>query len=110
MKFTTIRPLYDRVLVKRSEADKTTAGGIIIPENAKEKPVRGEVLAVGIGKLLKDGTTRPLEVKPGDVVLFGKWSPTEVEIDGEQLVIVREEDLLGVFDLSSEPSFVGGTQ
>jgi chaperonin GroES len=92
-KFT---PLHDRVLVRRIEESETTAGGIIIPETAKDKPQEGEVIAVGKGKIGEDGKLRPLELKDGDRVLFGKYSGTEIKIDGEELVIMREEEVLGV--------------
>ncbi len=91
-----IRPLADRVVVKRTKEEEKTKGGIIIPDSAKEKPVEGVVIAVGNGKTLKDGKTRPLDVKAGDVVLFGKYSGTEVKLDGEEHVILREDDLLAV--------------
>jgi chaperonin GroES len=91
-----IRPLADRVVVKRTKEEEKTKGGIIIPDSAKEKPVEGVVIAVGSGKALKDGKTRPLDVKAGDVVLFGKYSGTEVKLDGEEHVILREDDLLAV--------------
>ena len=90
------RPLHDRVLVRRIEAEEKTAGGIIIPENAKEKPSEGEIISVGSGARAEDGTITPLDVKAGDRVLFGKWSGTEVKIDGEDLLIMKESDLLGV--------------
>ena len=95
MKF---RPLHDRVLVKRVEQNEKTAGGIIIPDTAKEKPMEGEILAVGTGARQEDGTVIPLEVKAGDKVLFGKWSGTEVKVDGEDLLIMKESDLLGVIE------------
>ncbi len=91
-----IRPLHDRVLVKRMEEERTTAGGIVIPDNATEKPVRGEVLAIGTGKILENGTVRPLDVKVGDKVLFAKYSGTEVKLDGQELLVMREEDIMGV--------------
>ncbi|MCC6557175.1 MAG: co-chaperone GroES [Polyangiaceae bacterium] len=91
-----IRPLQDRLVVKRLEGETKTKGGIIIPDTAKEKPIEGRVVAVGNGKVLKDGTVRPLEVKVGDVVLFGKYSGTEVKIDGEEHVLIREDDVLAV--------------
>lgn len=91
-----IRPLQDRIVVKRLEGEAMTKGGIIIPDSAKEKPIEGRVVAVGNGKLLKDGKVRPLEVKVGDVVLFGKYSGTEVKIDGEDHVLIREDDVLAV--------------
>jgi chaperonin GroES len=93
MKF---RPLHDRVVVKRLEEDTKTAGGIIIPDTAKEKPQQGEVVAVGPGARDEQGKVVALEVKPGDRVLFGKWSGTEVKIDGEDLLIMKESDILGV--------------
>ncbi len=91
-----IRPLADRVVVKRIKEEEKTKGGIIIPDTAKEKPVEALVVAVGNGKTLKDGKVRPLEVKEGDRVLFGKYSGTEVKLDGEEHVILREDDLLAV--------------
>jgi chaperonin GroES len=95
MKF---RPLHDRVVVKRLEEDTKTAGGIIIPDTAKEKPQQGEVVAVGPGARDEQGKVVALDVKPGDRVLFGKWSGTEVKIDGEDLLIMKESDILGVLD------------
>jgi chaperonin GroES len=92
------RPLQDRVLIRRIEQDEKTAGGIIIPDTAKEKPMEGEVVAVGPGARGEDGTLHPLDVKIGDRVLFGKWSGTEVKIDGEDLVIMKEADIMGVLD------------
>jgi len=92
------RPLHDRVLVRRLEEDEKTAGGIIIPDTAKEKPMQGEVLAVGPGARNEKGEIVPLDVKVGDVVLFGKWSGTEVKIDGEELVIMKESDIMGVLE------------
>jgi len=91
-----IRPMNDRILVVRVEEEKKTAGGIIIPDTAKEKPTEGKVIAVGNGKILEDGTTRPLEVKPGDRVLFSKYGGTEVKVDGEEQTIIREDDVLGI--------------
>jgi chaperonin GroES len=91
-----IRPLADRVVVKRTKEEEKTKGGIIIPDSAKEKPVEGIVTAVGHGKVLKDGKVRPLDVKEGDRVLFGKYSGTEVKLEGEEHVILREDDLLAV--------------
>jgi chaperonin GroES len=91
-----IRPLADRVVVKRTKEEEKTKGGIIIPDTAKEKPIEGVVLAVGSGKALKDGKVRPLDVKEGDRVLFGKYSGTEVKLEGEDVVILREDDLLAV--------------
>ncbi len=95
MKF---RPLHDRVLVRRLEEDEKTAGGIIIPDTAKEKPMQGEVLAVGDGARNEDGSVTPLDVRVGDRVLFGKWSGTEVKIDGEDLLIMKESDIMGVIE------------
>ncbi len=92
------RPLHDRVLVRRVDAEEKTAGGIIIPDTAQEKPMEGEIIAVGSGHKAEDGKVTPLDVKKGDRVLFGKWSGTEVKIDGEDLVIMKESDLLGVID------------
>ena len=94
MKF---RPLHDRVVVKRIDAEEKTAGGIIIPDTAKEKPMQGEVIAVGSGARGEDGKVVALDVKVGDRVLFGKWSGTEVKIDGEDLLIMKESDIIGVF-------------
>ena len=91
-----IRPLHDRVIVKRKDAETKTAGGIIIPDTAKEKPQEGEVVAVGNGKILTDGKVRPLDVKKGDKILFGKYSGTEIKIDGEEYLMMKEEDILGV--------------
>ncbi|HSG34260.1 MAG TPA: co-chaperone GroES [Sphingomonadaceae bacterium] len=90
------RPLHDRVLVRRIEAEEKTAGGIIIPDSAKEKPSEGEIVAVGNGTKDDSGKVSPLDVKPGDRVLFGKWSGTEVKIDGEDLIIMKESDIMGV--------------
>jgi chaperonin GroES len=91
-----IRPLHDRVIVKRIEEERKTAGGIFIPENAAEKPDQGEVLAIGTGKVMEDGKIRPLAVKVGDRVLFGKYSGTTVKMDGNELLVMREEDIMGV--------------
>lgn len=93
-----IRPLQDRVVVKRMEEATTSAGGILIPDSATEKPSRGEVLAVGNGKVTSNGDVRPLDVKAGDQVLFGKYAGTEIKVDGEDVLIMREEDILGVFE------------
>ena len=90
------RPLHDRVLVRRIEAEAKTAGGIIIPDTAKEKPQEGEIVSVGSGSKAEDGKVTPLDVKVGDRVLFGKWSGTEVKVDGEDLLIMKESDILGV--------------
>ena len=95
---TKIRPLHDRVIVKREEDERKTPGGIVIPDTATEKPSKGRVLAVGNGKILEDGTTRPLDVKVGDKVLFGKYSGTEVKVDGDDVLVMREEDLLAVIE------------
>ena len=91
-----IRPLHDRVVVRRQEEERTTASGIVIPDSATEKPAQGEVLAVGNGKILENGDVRPMDVKVGDTVLFGKYSGTEVKVDGEDVLIMREEDVMGV--------------
>ena len=93
-----IRPLHDRVIVKRLESETRSAGGIVIPDSAAEKPVQGKVVAVGKGKILEDGNVRPLDVKVGDKILFGKYSGTEVKVDGEELLVMREEDLMAVID------------
>jgi chaperonin GroES len=94
----SIRPLHDRVLIKRVEEEQKTKGGIIIPDTAKEKPAEGKVIAVGTGRVQDDGKVRPLDVKKGDRVLFGKYSGTEVKVDGDELIIMREEDILGVIE------------
>ena len=91
-----IRPLQDRIVVKRVAEEEKTKGGIIIPDAAKEKPIEGEVVAVGNGKVLEDGKVRPLDVKAGDRILFGKYSGTEIKIDGEEHLILREDEVLGV--------------
>ena len=88
-----IRPLHDRVIVRRMDEEKTSPGGIVIPDSATEKPVKGEVLAIGKGKLLENGDVRPLDVKVGDKILFGKYSGTEVNVDGEDLLVMREDDI-----------------
>jgi len=93
-----IRPLHDRVIVRRMEEERTSPGGIVIPDSATEKPIQGEVLAVGNGKLLENGDVRPLEVKVGDRVLFGKYSGTEVKVSGEEVLVMREEDIMGVIE------------
>ena len=92
----SFRPLHDRVLVRRVEAEEKTAGGIIIPDSAKEKPAEGEIVAVGSGVRSEDGKVTPLDVKAGDRVLFGKWSGSEVTINGEELLIMKESDILGI--------------
>jgi chaperonin GroES len=93
-----LKPLNDRVVVKRIEEEQKTSGGIIIPDSAKEKPIKGEVLAVGNGKLLDDGTRRPLELKAGDQVLFGKYAGTDIKVEGEELLIMREDDILAIIE------------
>lgn len=92
-----LRPLHDRVIVKRLEEEKKSAGGILIPDTATEKPSKGEVLAVGPGKVMDDGKVRPIDVKKGDIVLFGKYSGSEVKVDGDELVVMREDDIMAVF-------------
>ncbi len=94
----TIRPLHDRVVVRRMEEERTTAGGIVIPDSATEKPIQGEIIAAGNGKILENGTVRPLAVKVGDRVLFGKYSGTEVKLDGNDFLVMREEDIMGVIE------------
>jgi chaperonin GroES len=93
-----IRPLHDRVIVKRLESETKTAGGIVIPDSAAEKPVQGKIVAVGKGKILEGGEVRPLDVKVGDKILFGKYSGTEVKVDGDELVVMREEDVMAVIE------------
>ena len=93
-----IRPLHDRVVVKRMEEERTSAGGIVIPDSATEKPSRGEILSIGKGKVAENGDVRPLDVKVGDTVLFGKYSGTEIKIDGEEVLVMREDDIMGVFE------------
>jgi len=99
-----IRPLHDRILVRRVTEQETVRGGIIIPDTAKEKPQEGEVMAVGNGKLLENGTRVPLDVKEGDRILFGKYSGAEVKFDGEEFLILREEEVLGVLSGKAEPA------
>jgi chaperonin GroES len=94
----SFRPLHDRVLIRRVEAEEKTAGGIIIPDTAKEKPMEGEVVSVGPGARGEDGKIQPLDVKAGDRVLFGKWSGTEIKLDGEDLIIMKESDIMGIVD------------
>ena len=96
------RPLHDRVLVRRIEAEEKTRGGIIIPDTAKEKPQEGEVVAVGAGTINEKGEVRPLDVKAGDRILFGKWSGTEVKLDGEELLIMKESDIMGILEGTAE--------
>jgi chaperonin GroES len=93
-----IRPLHDRIIVKRLEEERTSAGGIIIPDTAAEKPIQGKVTAVGKGKILEDGSVRALDVKVGDKILFGKYGGPEVKIDGEELLVMREEDVMAVIE------------
>ncbi|MFN4263640.1 MAG: co-chaperone GroES [Thioalkalivibrionaceae bacterium] len=93
-----LRPLHDRVIVKRMEEERTTAGGIVIPDSAAEKPIRGEIVAVGNGKILDSGEVRALDIKVGDKVLFGKYSGTEVKIDGQEVLVMREDDIMAVIE------------
>ncbi len=93
-----IRPLYDRVVVKRMEEERTSPGGIVIPDNATEKPMKGEVLAVGDGRVMDNGEVRAVTVKVGETVLFGKYSGTEVRLDGDDLVVMREDDIMAVIE------------
>ena len=91
-----IRPLHDRVIIRRMEEEKTAPGGIVIPDSATEKPIKGEVVAIGKGKILENGDVRPLDVKIGDMILFGKYSGTEVSVDGEELLVMREDDITAI--------------
>ena len=93
-----IRPLHDRVVIRRMEEERTSSGGIVIPDSAAEKPIQGMVIAVGKGKLLDNGDVRPLDVKVGDRVLFGKYSGNEVKVSGEEVVVMREDDIMGVIE------------
>ena len=93
-----IRPLHDRVIIRRMEEERTSAGGIVIPDSATEKPIKGEVIAVGNGKVLESGEIRGLDVKAGDKVLFGKYSGTEVKVDGEELLVMKEDDVMAVIE------------
>ena len=93
-----IRPLHDRVIVKRLEEDRTSPGGIVIPDTAAEKPIRGKIIAVGKGKILENGQVRACDVKVGDNILFGKYSGTEVKVEGEELVVMREEDVMAIIE------------
>ena len=93
-----IRPLHDRVVIRRMEEERTSAGGIVIPDSATEKPSRGEIIAIGTGKIMEDGKVRPLDLKVGDKVLFGKYSGTEVEVGAEKLLVMREDDIMGVIE------------
>ena len=94
----SIRPLHDRVIVRRLDEERTSPGGIVIPDSAAEKPMQGEVVSVGNGKISENGDVRPLDVKAGDKVLFGKYSGTEVKIDGEELLVMREDDIMGIIE------------
>ena len=93
-----IRPLHDRIIIKRFEEENTSAGGIVIPDSAAEKPIKGEVIAVGKGKILENGDVRPLDLKTGDKVLFGKYSGTEVKVEGEDFLVMREDDVMAVIE------------
>ncbi len=93
-----LRPLHDRVIVRRKEEERTSPGGIVIPDTATEKPIRGEIIAAGNGKLLENGDIRPLDVKVGDQILFGKYSGTEVKVEGEELLVMREDDIMAVIE------------
>lgn len=93
-----IRPLHDRVIIKRTEEERTSPGGIVIPDAATEKPIKGEVIAVGNGKILESGEVRALDVKPGDKVLFGKYSGTEIKVDGQELLVMKEDEIMAVFE------------
>jgi Co-chaperonin GroES (HSP10) len=95
---TKVRPLHDRVIVRRLEEEEKSAGGIIIPDTAKEKPIQGEVIAVGNGKILENGEVRPLDVKKGDRVIFSKYAGTEIKLDGVEYLMMREDDILGVIE------------
>ncbi|KWH57372.1 co-chaperone GroES [Burkholderia anthina] len=97
-----IRPLYDRVIVKRIEQQRTTASGIVIPDSAAERPEQGEVIAVGSGRLLQDGSQRPLQLQVGDQVLFGRYAGQTVKVNGEELLVMREEDVMGVLEPESQ--------
>ena len=93
-----IRPLHDRVIVKREDEERKSPGGIVIPDTAAEKPIRGKIIAVGKGKILENGNVRPLDLKVGDKILFGKYSGTEVKVDGDELLVMREEDVMAVIE------------
>jgi chaperonin GroES len=93
-----IRPLHDRVIVKREEEERKSPGGIVIPDTAAEKPIRGKIIAVGKGKILENGNVRPLDIKVGDKILFGKYSGTEIKVDGDDLLVMREEDVVAVIE------------
>ena len=103
-----IRPLHDRVIIKRMEEERTSAGGIVIPDSAAEKPIKGEVVAVGNGKILESGDVRALDLKVGDKVLFGKYSGTEVTVDGDELLVMREEDVMAVLEQKGRGEGRGG--
>jgi chaperonin GroES len=94
----SIRPLHDRVVVRRLDEERTSPGGIVIPDSAAEKPMEGEIISVGNGKISENGDVRPLDVKPGDKVLFGKYSGTEIKINGEELLVMREDDIMAVIE------------
>ena len=104
---TTIRPLHDRVLIKRLDEAEQLRGGIIIPDTAKEKPQQGEVIAAGEGKIREDGTRQPLDVKPGDRILFGKYSGSEVKLDDQEYLIMREDEILGIFTTIAKAKSAG---
>ena len=104
---TRITPLHDRVIVKRTEEGEQVRGGIIIPDTAKEKPQEGEVIAAGEGKYKEDGTRQPLDVKAGDRILFGKYTSSEIKIDGEELLIMREDEILGIFTTTAKAKSAG---
>jgi chaperonin GroES len=99
---TKLTPLHDRILVRRVEEQETTRGGLIIPDTAKDKPQEGEVVSAGKGKIMEDGKVRPLDVKAGDRILFGKYSGNEVKLDGEELLIMREEEVLGIIETAKK--------
>jgi chaperonin GroES len=101
-----IRPLHDRVIIKRTEEERTSPGGIVIPDSATEKPIKGKVIAVGKGKILENGNVRPLDIKAGDNILFGKYSGTEVKVDGEELLVMKEEDIMAVIEKCPNPGAV----
>jgi chaperonin GroES len=107
MSMNKIRPLHDRVVVRRLEEERKSAGGIVIPDNAAEKPDQGEIVAVGNGKILEDGKVRPLDVKVGDRILFGKYSGTEIKLDGEDFIIMREEEVLGILTGAAKKELAG---
>ena len=102
-----IRPLHDRVIIRRMEEEKTSPGGIVIPDSAAEKPIKGQVVAVGKGKILDNGDVRPLDVKKGDLILFGKYSGTEVSVDGEELLVMREDDITAIISEKIQSNYRG---